>query len=62
MPEGDTLRRAAHRVGEVLANEELIDFWARKLRGHRPRAGQRIVSVEARGKNLLIGFDNGLRR
>jgi endonuclease-8 len=60
MPEGDTLRQAAHRVGEVLANEELIDFWARKLRGHRPRAGQRIGSVEARGKNLLIGFDNGL--
>lgn len=60
MPEGDTLRRAAHSVGQVLANEELIDFWARKLRGHRPRAGQRIRSVEARGKNLLIQLDNRL--
>jgi endonuclease-8 len=60
MPEGDTLRRAAHKVGEVLAGEELIDFRARKLRGYRPRAGQRISSVEARGKHLLVAFDNGL--
>ena len=60
MPEGDSLRLAARRVEPVLGGETMTAFWARKLRGHRPRPGQRILDVRSHGKLLLIEFDRGL--
>lgn len=60
MPEGDTLRRAAARLTPVLEGRVATSLWFRNLRGHRPRVGDRIVSVEAVGKYLLIEFDRRL--
>ncbi len=60
MPEGDTLHRAAARIRPVLEGRRLETFWARKLRGLRPRPGQRIEAVRAEGKHLLVEFDREL--
>jgi endonuclease VIII len=60
MPEGDTLHRLAGNLRPVLlgrAVEELV--LARSEAPHRAFVGSRIVTVEARGKNLLVHFDNG---
>lgn len=60
MPEGDTLEIARRRLAPILDGQVLRHFQARKLRGHRPRAGQRIEVVRVHGKNLLIDFDRDL--
>ena len=60
MPEGDTLRRAARALSPVLENRTVTSLWFHKLRGHRPRVGDRIVAVDAAGKYLLIQFDRRL--
>ncbi len=60
MPEGDTLRRAAEVLTPVLENRIVTALWFRKLRGHRPRVGDRIHRVDAVGKYLLIEFDRRL--
>ena len=60
MPEGDTLRRAEALLSPVLDGRVVTDIWFRMLRGHRPRAGQRIERVNAVGKHLLIEFDKNL--
>ncbi len=60
MPEGDTIHQARRRVAPVLEDRTLDRFWARKLRGHRPRPGQHIEAVRVHGKHLLIDFDRGL--
>ena len=60
MPEGDTLRAAADRLGPLLRGRTLQRFWAKKLAGHRPTAGQTIEDVRAVGKHLLIDFDRDL--
>lgn len=60
MPEGDTLRRAAEVLTPVLEGRIVTDLWFKKLRGYRPRVGDRIVSVDAVGKYLLIEFDRKL--
>lgn len=60
MPEGDTLRRAAEALTPVLENQIVTSLWFRKLRGHRPRVGDRIHFVDAVGKYLLIEFDRRL--
>ncbi|MDE0802519.1 MAG: hypothetical protein OSA99_04260 [Acidimicrobiales bacterium] len=60
MPEGDTIHRAANRMRPVLAGHVLIRFEAARLVGDRPTVGERIESVGARGKHLLIDFDGGL--
>ena len=61
MPEGDTLFRTAAALRPHLVHRTVL---AARARQPGPRAallvGTTIVSVEARGKNLLIGFDNGL--
>ncbi len=57
MPEGDTLRRAAEALTPILEDRVVTALWFRKLRGHRPRVGDRIHSVDAVGKYLLIEFD-----
>ncbi len=60
MPEGDTLRLAEAAVAPVLEGQTLIEVWFRKLRGYRPRVGDRVVRVEATGKYLSIEFARGL--
>ena len=60
MPEGDTLRRAAEVLTPILEGRIVTELWFRKLRGYRPRVGDRIHSVDAVGKYLLIEFDRQL--
>lgn len=60
MPEGDTLHRTAARLRPALAGEVLARFDAPRLVGDRPRPGERIESVEAVGKHLLVRFAGGL--
>ena len=60
MPEGDTIHRAAARLGAALVGHELRSFSAPTLAGPPPRAGETITSVEAVGKHLLIRFSGGL--
>jgi endonuclease-8 len=61
MPEGDTLARIATALRPVLAGKRITS--ARGRYGG-PRfdlvIGTTVNAVEARGKHLLIGFDNGL--
>ncbi len=65
MPEGDTIRYAATRVGAALVGHEIrsvetphprhrMDRWPERL------AGQAVRSVDAHGKHLFIRFDSGL--
>lgn len=60
MPEGDTLHRTANRLRPALVGATLERFEARRLLGDQPSIGTTITSVEAVGKHLLIGFDDGL--
>ncbi len=60
MPEGDTIHRTAIRLRSALAEAELTRFEASRLRGDRPRVGDRIHDVQAVGKHLLIRFDRDL--
>src|SRR3954463_470067 len=65
MPEGDTIRTAADRVGAALIGHEIEaietpharfgkDRWPAKL------AGRSVRAVDAHGKHLMIHFDGGL--
>lgn len=60
MPEGDTILRAARALGRSLEGKSLTEFSSPlpALAG-ADLAGRRVDSVEARGKNLLIRFDDG---
>lgn len=60
MPEGDTLRRAAEALTPILEGQVVTDLWFKKLRGYRPRVGDRIGAVDAVGKYLLIEFARGI--
>ena len=60
MPEGDTILRAARTLQRALAGRRVTAARAPML----PRAGEDFVgrtvsAVEARGKNLLVRFDDG---
>jgi endonuclease-8 len=58
MPEGDTILRAARTLHRALANAIVTRFSSNKL----PRArlvGRSITSVDAKGKHLLVRFDDG---
>jgi endonuclease-8 len=57
MPEGDTIFRAATALRKALAGARVTRFESAKL-GRGP-LGERIESVEARGKNLLVRFEKG---
>ena len=61
MPEGPEIRRAADRIEEVLAGRvvESISFGLPRLRRYaRVLRGQRVLTLETRGKALLTHFDN----
>ena len=61
MPEGDTIWRVAERLRAVLAGRRLVRFEAARLAGGpRPRPGELVVDVSARGKHLLIRFERGV--
>jgi endonuclease-8 len=63
MPEGPEIRRAADAIADVLEGKTIdtVRFGLPRLR-HQARKlrGQRVTSVETRGKALLTHFDHGL--
>ena len=61
MPEGDTLARIATVLRPVLGGKRIVAARGRPG-GARLElvVGATVSDVEARGKHLLIGFDNGL--
>lgn len=62
MPEGPEIRRAADRLGEVLAGRavERVEFAFPELKRWEKRlAGRRVETVDARGKAMLIRFTHG---
>jgi endonuclease VIII len=61
MPEGDTLFRTATVLREILLGREVVAARGRPDGAALGRAiGSRVTRVDAQGKHLLIGFDNGL--
>jgi endonuclease VIII len=60
MPEGDTIRRLADKIGRRFVGERCVRCVTRD-----PRlvgvdlAGAKVVSADAKGKHLFIRFDNG---
>jgi endonuclease-8 len=65
MPEGDTIRYAAKRVGTALVGHEIGSIETPHPRHSRDRwperlDGQTVRSVDAHGKHLFIRFDGGL--
>jgi endonuclease-8 len=60
MPEGDTILRAARALDARLAGKRITAFRSPLPRLSRADlAGRRVDRVEARGKNLLVRFDDG---
>ncbi|MGZ5344414.1 MAG: Fpg/Nei family DNA glycosylase [Actinomycetota bacterium] len=63
MPEGDTIHRAAARIRTSFGGDPLTAFAARTsgiVPGVAPPGpGDTVLSVEARGKHLLVRFGNG---
>jgi endonuclease-8 len=66
MPEGDTIFRTAEVLRAALSGRRITAARAQPQPGLRSvpdlsrLLGATVASVEARGKHLLIGFDNGL--
>jgi len=60
MPEGDSIHRLAARLQPVLVGREVTSFVARRISDADTHSlvGHRITSVTARGKNLLVRFDD----
>jgi endonuclease-8 len=60
MPEGDTILRAARALGRSLQGKRITSFTSPLSRLVGADLSGRIVEVvEARGKNLLVRFDDG---
>jgi len=60
MPEGDTVLRAARALGRSLEGKRLTHFGSSLPRlADANLSGRRVQTVEARGKNLLVRFDDG---
>jgi len=60
MPEGDTLHRTAHTLGRVLAGQRLVRVRSSVAQiAEAELAGHVVEAVTARGKNLLVRFDDG---
>jgi endonuclease VIII len=66
MPEGDTIFRTAEVLRSALLDRQVTRAMAQARPGLRRvpdlsvLVGSTVSSVEARGKHVLIGFDNGL--
>jgi endonuclease VIII len=60
VPEGDTLHRIARRLGQALGGREILRFESPEPALERLcNLGYTVQQVEARGKHLLIYFDDG---
>lgn len=61
VPEGDTIYRLAERLRSALVDRKIVDckIAVAEIRESHV-VGASVVSVSARGKNLLIGLSNGL--
>ena len=65
MPEGDTIRGAARRLGTALVGRDIVSVEAPQPRHRHDRlperlAGRSVVGVDAHGKHLLLRFEGGL--
>lgn len=60
MPEGDTIHRAAARLGSALVGSTVNRVAAPRWAGRLPERGETVTGVQARGKHLLVGFSGGL--
>ena len=65
MPEGDTVHRAARRVGEALVGSEVVEIEAPQPRHRYDRwperlAGRGVRAVDAHGKHLFVRFEGSL--
>ena len=60
MPEGDTLWNHANTLRPVLVGQPVTDLRVHRNRKKGPRRGVGVAAVEARGKHLLITFDDGV--
>ncbi len=61
MPEGPEIRRAAREVADAVAGKvaERVRFGLDRLKGWEKRlSGEKIISVESRGKAMLTRFAN----
>jgi hypothetical protein len=59
MPEGDTIHRAASRLAPALVGRTVLRFEAHRVPPPWPKPGVEVTGVEARGKHLLVHFDDG---
>ena len=60
MPEGDTILRTALALDRSLSGKRVASFESPIVKLARAElAGRRVTRVEARGKNLLVRFDDG---
>jgi endonuclease-8 len=61
VPEGDTIHRTAAALRAAIAGKRLVALEVRRdPRGRRPpEPGTTVTDVEARGKHLLVHFDDG---
>lgn len=60
MPEGDTIHKLANFLAPALSGQEVRTLTLARPAVNRPMAGRRITDVTARGKHLIIAFDNRL--
>lgn len=60
MPEGDTIRRTASTLNRALAGRVVTAYHSREpAAAADDLLGRTVLGVEARGKNLLLRFDDG---
>jgi endonuclease-8 len=59
VPEGDTIHRAAARMHPALAGRSVVRFEAPRTPRPWPATGTVVTRVEARGKHLLVHFEDG---
>lgn len=59
MPEGDTIHGAARQLRAAFDGDPLAAFEGPRVRGPQPAPGS-PMEVTARGKHLLVGFDDGV--
>ena len=59
MPEGDTIFRAATALRKAVEGARVVRFRSERLEARPPLEGQLIALIEARGKNLIVHFEDG---
>jgi endonuclease-8 len=62
MPEGPEIKRAADQISKAIGDRPVTEifFAFERLKPYESKlTGRKVVSVTAKGKAMLIGFDNG---